>query len=324
MSNLNKSELKNLYKSMVLIREFEETISKSYAKGAMPGEMHLYSGQEAIGVGVCSQLRKTDTVTSTHRAHGEMIPKGVDLKKMVAELFGRETGLSKGKGGHMHLFDKSIKFSCSGIVGASMPPTLGSALASKKKQTDDISVAFFGDGAANQGTFHESMNLAVLWKLPVIFVCEDNGFGISVRKSESTCVESNVKRAEGYGMSAVKVDGNDVLKVYGAAKEAIERARKGEGPTFIECKTFRIKGHFEGDPEVYKTKEEQEFWIKKDPILKFKQELINNYQMTEEEFANVKEEVINEIKEAFEYAEKSPWPKPEEALEDVFVEGSVE
>lgn len=324
MASLNKTELTKLYKSMVLIREFEETIAKSYAKGAIPGEMHLYTGQEAIGVGVCSQLRNTDTVTSTHRAHGEIIPKGVDLKKLVAELFGRETGLSKGKGGHMHLFDSSIKFSCSGIVGASMPPALGSALASKKLHTDNVSVAFFGDGAANQGTFHESMNLAVLWKLPVIFVCEDNEFGISVRKSKSTCVESNVKRAEGYGMPGLKVDGNDVVKVYDAAKEAIERARKGEGPTLIECRTFRIKGHFEGDPEVYKTKEEQELWLKKDPIIKLKQVLVNDYQMKEEEFDSIRKEAINEIKEAFEYAEKSPWPKPEEALEDVFVEGSVE
>jgi TPP-dependent pyruvate/acetoin dehydrogenase alpha subunit len=242
---------------------------------------------------------------------------------MVAELFGRSTGLCRGKGGHMHLFDTSIKFSCSGIVGASMPPALGAAFASKYKDEDNVSVAFFGDGAANQGMFHESMNLAALWKLPVIFVCEDNEFGISVRKSESTSTDNNIMRAKGYGIPAVLVDGNDLLAVYDAAKEAVERARSGKGPSFIECTTFRLMGHFEGDPEVYKSEEEQQQALKNEPIERFKKYLQNKENISDDNFTRIDKEVKQEIQEAFEYAEKSPWPRPEEALENVFTEGSV-
>jgi TPP-dependent pyruvate/acetoin dehydrogenase alpha subunit len=323
LTTVDEKKFLDMYKTMLLIRRLEERIAETYAKGGIPGEMHLYCGQEAIAVGVCSQLRDTDTATSTHRAHGELVAKGVDLKKMVAELFGRSTGLCRGKGGHMHLFDTSIKFSCSGIVGASMPPALGAAFASKYKDEDNVSVAFFGDGAANQGMFHESMNLAALWKLPVIFVCEDNEFGISVRKSESTSTDNNIMRAKGYGIPAVLVDGNDLLAVYDAAKEAVERARSGKGPSFIECTTFRLMGHFEGDPEVYKSEEEQQQALKNEPIERFKKYLQNKGNISDDNFTRIDKEVKQEIQEAFEYAEKSPWPRPEEALENVFTEGSV-
>ncbi|MDI6602323.1 MAG: thiamine pyrophosphate-dependent dehydrogenase E1 component subunit alpha [Thermoanaerobacteraceae bacterium] len=324
MADLSKEQLLKMYKKMVLIRKFEDRIGEIYGKGAIPGEMHLSTGQEAVNVGVCIQLRPTDTVAATHRAHGALIAKGVNLNKMTAELFGREAGLCKGKGGHMHLFDPSIKFSCSGIVGASMPLAAGAALAAKRKGTDDVAVAFFGDGAANQGTFHESMNLAALWKLPEIFICEDNQFGISVRKEASTSVISNADRAASYGIPGVQVDGNDVIAVYEAVKAAIERARGGGGPTLIECKTYRIKGHFEGDPEVYKTKEEQEEWLKKDPIKRFTDMLLSRGDITQGELNDLDRDVKNEIEEAIKFAEESPWPKAEEALEDVFVNGGVD
>lgn len=321
MTKLEKSELLALYKTMLLIRDFEDRIAISYGKGAIPGEMHLSSGQEAIAVGVCSQLIKTDAVASTHRGHAQLIAKGTNLNKMTAELFGRETGFSKGKGGHMHLFDTDVNYACSGIVGAGMPVTVGSALAAKKMNTGNVAVAFFGDGAANQGTFHESLNMAKLWNLPALFVCEDNRFGISVRQHESTCVPDHIRQVEGYEIPAVLIDGNDIIAVYEAAKEALEYIRAGKGPYYIECKTFRLKGHFEGDPELYKTDDEQSKALVDDPIVRFKKVLLSDHGVTESELSIIKEQVTQEITDAFEYAEKSPWPKPEEALEDVYQEG---
>ncbi|MDN5322566.1 MAG: acetoin:2,6-dichlorophenolindophenol oxidoreductase subunit alpha [Clostridia bacterium] len=323
MVKLTKEELIKMYSQMVLIRLFENKIGEIYGKGAIPGEMHLSNGQEAIAVGVCANLRVDDAVSSTHRAHGHLIAKGVDLKKMTAELFGRKTGLCKGKGGHMHLFDPSIKFGCGGIVGAGMPLAVGSALAFKRKGLDSVSVVFFGDGAANQGTFHESLNLAALWKLPVIFVCEDNRYGISVTKEMSTAIKSNADRAVSYGIPGFAADGNDVAEVYQVTKTAVERARKGEGPTLLEFTTYRLMGHFEGDPEVYKPKEEQEEALRNEPIIRLEKGLVQDYGVSAEELMKIKEARQVEIEEAIKFAETSPWPKPEEALEDVFVEGGV-
>lgn len=320
MSKLKKSEVLEMYKTMRLIRDFENRIGVSYGKGAIPGEMHLSNGQEAIAVGVCTLLTAKDAVAATHRGHAQLIAKGTDLKRMTAELFGRETGFSKGKGGHMHLFDTSVNYACSGIVGAGMPVTVGSALAAKKMKSGAVAVAFFGDGAANQGTFHESLNLAQLWSLPAIFVCEDNRFGISVRQHESTCMPNHIAQVEGYGIPTKLVDGNDLFAVYEAAKEALEYVRSGKGPYYIECKTFRLRGHFEGDPEIYKAPEEQEKALEEEPITRLIKVLISEYGVSKAELAEIDEQVTQKISEAFEYAEKSPWPNQSEAMEDVFIE----
>lgn len=252
-----------MYETMLLIRHYEESLAQVYlegklppniqkglafdiASGPVPGEMHLAAGQEPVAVGVCAHLTDADTVVGTHRPHHVAIAKGVPLPQMTAEIFGKVTGLGHGKGGHMHLFDLSHRFSCSGIVGASMPPACGAALAAKLTGSDAVAVAFFGEGAANQGSFHESLNLAALWMLPVIFVCEDNSWAISVAKEKATSVASNAKRAAAYGMEGVEVERNDALEVYQVAGRAIRKARESGGPTLIEVKTDRYLGHFPG------------------------------------------------------------------------------
>ena len=256
-----------MYETMVLIRRYEETLAQAYlegklppaiqkglafdiASGPIPGEMHLSAGQEPVAVGVCAHLLDTDTVVGTHRPHHFAIAKRVPLARMTAEIFGKATGLGQGKGGHMHLFDPAHRFSCSGIVGASLPPACGAALAAKLTGTQAVAVAFFGEGAANQGTFHEALNLAGLWKLPVVFVCEDNSWAISVAKDKATAIPSNADRAAAYGIAGVSVAKNDAKLVWAAAGEAVRRARSGGGATLIEVKTDRYFGHFQGDAEV--------------------------------------------------------------------------
>ena len=269
---IGKEKLLWMFEKMHEIRIYEETMAAAYMEGKLPpeiqkglafdigggpvpGEMHLAAGQEPVAVGVCAHLNDDDTVVGTHRPHHFAIAKGVPLDRMTAEMFGKVTGLGKGKGGHMHLFDNAHKFSCSGIVGASMPIACGAALAAKKMGKNWVSVAFFGEGAANQGSFHESMNLAAMWKLPVIFVCEDNQWAISVPKSKATSVEWVTDRAVGYGMPGIRVEDNDAIKVFDAVAPAIARARHGEGPSLIEIKTDRYFGHFQGDPETYRPKD---------------------------------------------------------------------
>jgi len=238
---------------------------------------------------------------------------------MTAEIFGKTTGLSSGKGGHMHLFDPNVNFSCSGIVGASFPQATGVGIAAKIQGKDYVAVAVGGDGAANQGTFHESLNLAALWKLPVIFVIEDNSWAISVEKDKSTSVGKNSERAKAYGIPGVYVDGEDVIAVYEVAKEAVERARRGEGPSLIEVKVYRFRGHFEGDPQLYRPKEDLEEAKAKDPIKKLEKQLINIEIIKEEELKKMQDEIKIEIEEAIEFARQSPYPEPQEALENVFV-----
>lgn len=318
-----------LYQQMLTIRAFEETMAQVYTEGKtpvfdigsgpVPGEMHLAAGQEPVAVGVCAHLRPTDTVTGPHRAHHFAIAKGVDLKKMTAEIFGKETGLSKGKGGHMHLFDPAVKFSCSGIVGAGMPPAVGAALASKMQGRDDVAVTFFGEGAANQGSFHESLNLAARWKLPVIFVCEDNSYAISVPKSASTAISSNADRAQSYGIPGVAVHENDVTAVYEAAAEAVARARRGDGPSLLEIHTDRYLGHFQGDPEVYRDPQEVARLKQHDPIARLHDQLIAQGWLTAEQDAQMRTTALTLVNEAVAFARESPYPAPEEALEDVFV-----
>ena len=324
-----------MYEKMIEIRLYEETMAKVYLEGKLPpaiqkglafdigsgpvpGEMHLAAGQEPVAVGVCAHLRTEDTVVGAHRPHHFAIAKGVPLKAMTAEMFGKETGLGHGKGGHMHLFDPAHKFSCSGIVGASMPPACGAALAAKKRGKDWVAVAFFGEGAANQGAFHESLNLASLWHLPVIFVCEDNKYAISVEKTDSTSVSSDADRAAAYGMAGVRVGRNDALAVYEAAATAVERARRGQGPSLIEVKTDRYLGHFQGDAEAYRPKGEVEELRKHDPIPHLGEHLRKLGLLDDAADKALRSSVESRVAEAYDYARTSPYPKPEDALHHVF------
>ncbi|SMB91648.1 pyruvate dehydrogenase E1 component alpha subunit [Thermanaeromonas toyohensis ToBE] len=328
--NIPKENLLRMYLDMVTIRLYEETMAEAYqegkhpvfniAAGPVPGEMHLAAGQEPVAVGVCMHLRKDDTVVGTHRPHHFAIAKGVDLRRMTAEIFGKATGLGRGKGGHMHLFDPDVHFGCSGIIGASIPQAVGAALAFKMRKEERVAVAFFGDGAANQGAFHEGLNLAALWKLPVVFVCEDNSWAISVPKHKSTAINRNADRAVAYGMPGVYVGENDVLAVYEAAGEAVARARRGEGPTLIEVKTDRFFGHFQGDPEVYRPKDEVPRLRQNDPIKRFRNHLLESGIVTEVELDQLDTEARRRVEDAFTFARESPYPAPEEALLHVFVE----
>ncbi len=326
---LDQKTALSLYRQMLTIRAFEETMVQIYMEGKtpvfdigsgpVPGEMHLAAGQEPVAVGVCAHLRPTDTVTGPHRAHHFAIAKGVDLKKMSAEIFGKETGLGKGKGGHMHLFDPDVKFSCSGIIAAGMPSAVGAALAAKMRHRDDVAVAFFGEGAANQGAFHESLNLAALWKLPVVFVCEDNSYAISVPKAAATAIPSNADRAQSYGIPGVAIHENDVAAIYEVAEEAVARARRGEGPTLLEIHTDRYLGHFQGDPEAYRDPEEVTRLKANDPINRMRGQLMAQGWLTVEQDAEERKVAQATVDEAIAFARQSPYPAPEEALEDVFV-----
>lgn len=324
-----------MHETMLLIREYEETLAQAYlegklppniqkglafdiAAGPVPGEMHLSAGQEPVAVGVCAHLRKEDTVVGTHRPHHFAIAKGVPLEAMTAEIFGKVTGLGRGKGGHMHLFDPEHRFSCSGIVGASLPPACGAALAARKSGRDHVAVAFFGEGAANQGSFHESLNLAALWKLPVVFVCEDNHYAISVEKQQATAVHSNARRAAAYGMPGFAVENNDPLEVFSAAAEAVERARRGHGPSLIEVSTDRLMGHFQGDPEVYRPKGEVEDLRKRDALVAFSARLREDGLLDDEKAARIRQQVRQRVHAAFDFARRSDYPAPAEALQHVF------
>jgi pyruvate dehydrogenase E1 component alpha subunit len=273
-----------MFEAMVRSRELENRIKAIYfedklpvfnmAKGPIPGEMHLSGGQEPCAIGVCAHLRASDFVTSTHRPHHVAIAKGVDMRAMTAEIFGKVTGLSKGLGGHMHLFDARVNFSCSGIVGEGIAPAVGAAIAAQIQGRDDVAVSFMGEGATNQGVFHESLNLAALWKAPVLFVIEDNAYGISVAKAESTAVASNVARAAAYAMPGVFVPDNDPDLIYAAAGEAVARARRGDGPTLIEIETHRLEGHFVGDTVEYRPLVERDRLKDVDPIILFRERLL--------------------------------------------------
>jgi len=305
---------------MVKIREHEERVAELFAQGKIPGFVHLYIGEEAVATGVMAHLRKEDFITSTHRGHGHFIAKGGNIKASMAELFGKATGICKGKGGSMHIADLDVgELGANGIVGGGIPHAVGAALGIKLNGLDNVAVAFFGDGASNQQNFHEAINLAAIWKLPVVFVCENNLYQISLPYSKQQAIKSVAERAAAYGIPGVSVDGQDVFAVYEVAKEAIERARNGEGPTLIEAKTYRFRGHFEGDPQIYRSKEEVEWWKKnKDPIVLFEKTVLEKGLLTKEELDTIRERVKREIEESIKFAEESPWPKPKEVLEDVF------
>jgi len=317
--NLAKEKLVEMYRKMLEIRFFEEKVFELYAQNLVPGTVHLYAGEEAVAVGVCSSLRKDDYVTSTHRGHGHCIAKGADLKRVMAEILGKKTGYCKGKGGSMHIADFSIgMLGATAIVGAGIPIAVGAGLSIKLRKTDQVVACFFGEGASNQGTFHEGINMASVWKLSVIFICENNLYAMGTRQSRVMAIENVADRAVAYGIPGVVVDGNDVLAVYEVTQEAVERARKGEGPTLIECKTYRHKGHSRVDPARYRPKEEVEEWLAKDPIKRLKEKLLQTDTLTEAEIRQIEKEVSAEIEETVKFAMESPYPAPEEALQDVY------
>jgi pyruvate dehydrogenase E1 component alpha subunit len=315
-----------LFRTMVLIRTFEEAILREYhadkkpvfdiGAGLIPGEMHLAAGQEPAAAGVCAHLTADDAVTATHRPHHFAIAHGVDLRKMTAEIFGRVGGLGKGRGGHMHLFDPATHFSCSGIIAEGYPPALGQALAFQRQGTDRIALAVTGEGAANQGAFHESLNLASLWKLPVVFVVEDNDWGISVPRSSSTCVTSNAVRAAGYDMPGERVEDNSVEAVLEAAGRAIERARAGEGPTLLEVHTLRLWGHFEGDAQGYRSDLEGVPGL--DPIPTYEAQLRLDGVLDDAGVKAARADAEARVEDAIAFAKQSPEPDPESALDHVF------
>ena len=321
LASLSNENMVDMYITMLKIRKFEEKASKLFAEGKIPGFVHLYMGEEAVATGVCSNLNEDDFITSTHRGHGHIIAKGGQLNEMMAELFGKATGYCKGKGGSMHIADASRGIlGANGIVGAGHNIAVGAGITAQYKGTDQVCICFFGDASTNQSTFHEALNLASVWKLPVVFVCENNLYGISMSQERHQAIEDVSDRAVAYNIPGVTVDGNDVFAVFEASKEAIKRARNKQGPTLIECKTYRHHGHFEGDPTTYRPAGELEEWLKKDPIIRMEQFMIQNQIKTAEELEAIQADMDQQIKDAVEFAENSPLPSLESAVEDVYTD----
>lgn len=315
-----------LYRTMLLARTFEEAILREYhadkgpgfdiGKGLIPGEMHLAAGQEPVAAGVCAHLRTDDALTATHRPHHLAIAHGMDLRTMAAEIFGRVDGLGRGRGGHMHLFDPATHFSCSGIIAEGYPPALGMAFAFQRAGSDRVAVAVTGEGAANQGAFHECLNLAALWHLPVVFVVEDNDWGISVPRSASTAVPSNADRAAGYGIPGERIEDNDVDAVWEAAGRAVARARAGEGPSLLEVHTLRLWGHFEGDAQGYRP--ELAELPARDPIPAYESRLRDAGVLDDDAVAAARDDARTRVEEAVAFAKASPVPDPATARSYVF------
>jgi len=316
---VEKDKLIEMYRKMVRIREFELRVAKEFAKGHIAGFVHLYAGEEAVAVGACTTLNLDDYITSTHRGHGHLIAKGGKTDLMMAELYAKKTGYCKGKGGSMHIADIDIGIlGANGIVGAGLGIADGAALASKMKGTKQVAISFMGDGATNRGTFHEAVNLASIWNLPVVFIIENNGYAEATPITDTCRLADISDRAVSYGIPGKSVDGNDVLAIYETVAEAVARARKGEGPTLIECKTYRWAGHFEGDSITYRTKAELEDWKKKDPIPRFSKKLAGMGVLSEGGAVKIDQEIRDEIDSAVKFAEESPLPAPESTLEDVY------
>lgn len=315
-----------MYTNMVRSRQLDEMVQAAYfegktpifnmAKGPVPGEMHQSFGQEPCAVGVCAHLTEDDAVGATHRPHHIAVAKGVNLKAMAAELFGKSTGLSGGRGGHMHLYDKRVNFCCSGIIAEGVGPTAGMAMARRMMGQPGIGVAYIGEAAANQGAFHEVMNMAGLWQLPFVCVIEDNKYGVSVAKSESTAVARNSDRAAAYNCAGEYVEGNDPDRIFEAAGRAVDRARSGGGPTILELETERLQGHFIGDPALYRSEEDRNAQV--DPIPVYRQRLIAEGVLTEESALSLEDDIKAEVAEAIQFARDSEYPAPEEALEQLF------
>jgi len=318
---IKKERLIWIYTKMNEIRKFEEKAWKLFEENKLRGSVHLYIGEEAIAATVCSLLTDADYITSTHRGHGHGIAKSGDIKSAMAELMGKETGFCKGRGGSMHIADlEKGNLGANAIVGGGIPIAVGGALAAQLKGTDQVSVSFFGDGASNQGTFHESLNLASVWKLPAIFICENNQFAISVPVAQSTSVKDISVRSKGYDMPGYTVDGNDVLAINEAMEKAIKRAKKGGGPTLIECKTYRWKGHWTGDPEIYRSREEVAEWIEKCPIKRLRKHMIDEKIASAKELDAIEAKAQADVDEATQFALNSPEPDTAKVMDDVFFE----
>lgn len=323
IKHFDKATLKDALKKMYLIRKFEEGAEDSYMRGLIHGTMHLSIGQEASAVGTCLGLTDNDKITSTHRGHGHCIAKGADVTKMFAEFFGKENGYCKGRGGSMHIADVAKgNLGANGIVGGGLPIAVGAALSAKRLGKDYVTVCFFGDGANNEGAFHEALNIAAVWKLPVIFVCENNKYGMSVSTERSTAVKSIAERAVAYAMPGVSVDGNDVSEVAEAVHIAIEHARSGNGPSLIENVTYRWRGHSKSDRNRYRTKEEISDWMARDPIARFANLLVSSGIMTKVDVSSMEADVDTEIAAAIEDAKTGQDPSPIDVTRDVYTDAA--
>ena len=322
------NELQEMYDHMVTARRYEERLQEEYLEGKqpafdisagpIPGELHLAAGQEAAAAGVCQHLRDDDVVTAPHRPHHVAIAKGVDLEQMTAEIFGRETGLCSGKGGHMHLFDPDVNFACSGIIAEGCPPAVGAGLAAKKRNSDAVAVAFLGEGAIDQGGFLESLNFAAVHDLPVVFVVEDNDWAISMPKERVTDVRDGSQRADGFDMPGVRVERDDAVAVYEAARDAVGRARDRNGPTLIEVQVHRRMGHFMGDPESYRPEADQDAAKARDSIERLEADL-RSAGVEDDDVDDLRESAHERVESAIEHAKEQPEPDPEAAHEDVWV-----
>lgn len=320
VKNYEKETVINFYREMQKVRTFDLKAAELFSQALMAGNIHTCVGQEATAVGACQALRSSDLITSTHRGHGHCLAKGGDIKKMMAELFGKVTGYCRGKGGSMHIADVNLGIlGANGIVGAGIPIAAGSALATKIRGTDEVTLAFFGDGATNEGVFHEAVNMAAVWKLPVIFLCENNKYGVSVCIDRICNTRDLAERAKAYDITGIVIDGNDVFAVYEAVKAAADKARKGEGPSLIEAKTYRYRGHYEGDPQTYKPKEEIEMWKQRDAVVRLRNEIVVAGLATEQELNAIDYEIAGLVAEAVEYALQSPYPLPNEVTKNVYV-----
>ena len=322
MEKLSKEQLLKMYKQVQEIRQFDDKVKQLVSKGKVPGMTHFSVGEEASSVGAMAALNSDDIITSNHRGHGQAIAKGIDLNAMMAEILGKYTGICKGKGGSMHIADvESGNLGANGIVGGGHGLAVGAALTQQMKKTGKIVVCFFGDGATNEGSFHEAMNMASIWNLPEIFYCVNNGYGISANIHKMVNVEHLYERAAAYGMPFKYIeDGNDAVSVYNTFKEAVDYVREGNGPIFVESITYRWYGHSSSDPGKYRTREEVEEWKKKDPILKLANYIVGNKIATEEELKNIELEVKNMVDGAVKFAEESPLPPLETAFEDIYAD----
>ena len=317
-SPLSLQNLSQMYRKMVRIRLFENKVNELFLKGLVPGTIHLYAGQEAIAVGVCSALQYDDVILGTHRPHGHALAKGLEPKYIFSEILGRATGCCKGRGGSMHIGDYSKgMLPALAIVAAGIPIAAGVALSLKMRKTSRMSVSFFGDGATNEGAFHEGLNLAAIWKLPVLFVCENNLYGVSTRISDSVLLENLSDRGIAYGIPGVVVDGNNVEDVFYAARDGVDKARDGDGPTIIECKTYRHAGHSRTDPAKYRRKEEVEAWLEKDPLI-ITCNRLEKMGFSSKDCDRIEHEEHEVIESAADFAIHSDWPDPEESLKMVW------
>ncbi|MEP7257061.1 MAG: thiamine pyrophosphate-dependent dehydrogenase E1 component subunit alpha [Flavitalea sp.] len=316
---MENEKIVSMYEQMFLLRNYEDKIYFLFLEGVMPGTIHQSQGQEASAVGMLFDLRKADYMTSTHRPAGHCLAKGVSLNSMMAEMFAKSTGCCKGKGGAMHTGDISVgAIPAIAITAGGMPVAVGVGLSCKMRKTDNVVVCFFGDGASNEGAFHESMNAAAIWNLPVVFVCENNLYGASTHIHQVIKITDLAERAAAYGMSGEVVDGNDVIKVNDAATKAIEKARTGGGPSFLELKTYRRCGHSRNDACGYRDKAEEKEWFDKDPVARSRKYILDNKLRTEKELEKLEQNILQQIEEAVEYAKASPSPLPEDALTNVY------